>query len=188
MCSQCLSHTGPAPANGTHCSGSSLLLREPSEASPGLHAPPQSKPLRFGAQVALRGTDSVGTAFCAIPGPSSSGVWRARSLRLVAFSASAAQFSGWTAGAPCEADGDCPEPPEVLVSKEACLHFGRQCLSWTAIAPFQPLWLWLPVTGGGWSTARYFCSILCSVRGPGGVFCSSFMRGSYPTVWFASPS
>ena len=30
-----------------HCSGSRLLLWEPSEASPGLHAPPRSKPLRF---------------------------------------------------------------------------------------------------------------------------------------------
>ena len=30
-----------------HCSGSRLLCREPSEASPGLHAPPRSKPLRF---------------------------------------------------------------------------------------------------------------------------------------------
>ena len=39
---------------------------------------------------------------------------------LVAFSASAAQFSGWTAGAPCEADGDCPAPPEVLGKKAAC--------------------------------------------------------------------
>ena len=54
------------------------------------------------------------------PGPSSSGVWRARLLRLVAFSASEAQFSGWTAGAPCEADGDCPAPPEVLAKKLAC--------------------------------------------------------------------
>ena len=30
-----------------HCSGSRLLHQEPSEASPGLHAPPRSKPLRF---------------------------------------------------------------------------------------------------------------------------------------------
>ena len=40
---------------------------EPSEAGPRLHASPWSKPLRFGAQVALRGADSVGTAFCALP-------------------------------------------------------------------------------------------------------------------------
>ena len=55
-----------------------------------------------------------------LPGPSSSGVWRARSLHLIAFPVSAAQFSGYTAGAPCEVDGDCPEPPEVLAKKPAC--------------------------------------------------------------------
>ena len=55
-----------------------------------------------------------------LPGPSSSGVWRARSLHLIAFPVSAAQFSGWTAGAPCEADGDCPAPPEVLAKKPVC--------------------------------------------------------------------
>ena len=59
------------------------------------------------------------------PGPSSSGVWRAWSLRLVAFSVSAAQFSGCTAGAPCEADGGCPAPPEVLAKKPACSLVGR---------------------------------------------------------------
>ena len=47
VCSQCLSHTGPAPAHGAHSSGSRLLLRELSEAGPGLHAPPRSKPLRL---------------------------------------------------------------------------------------------------------------------------------------------
>ena len=52
---------------GAHHSGSTLLHREPSEASPRLHAPPQSKPLRLGSQVALRGSDSVGHAFCALP-------------------------------------------------------------------------------------------------------------------------
>ena len=66
MCSQCLSHAGPAPSHGTHCSGSMLLCQEPSEAGPRLHAPPQSKPLRLGTQVALRGADSVGPAFCAL--------------------------------------------------------------------------------------------------------------------------
>ena len=42
------------------------------------------------------------------------------SLRLIAFPVSAAQFSGWTAGAPREADGDCLVPPEVLAKKPAC--------------------------------------------------------------------
>ena len=48
MCSQCLSHTGPAPAHGAHSSGSRVLHWEPSEAGSGLHAPPRSKPLRLG--------------------------------------------------------------------------------------------------------------------------------------------
>ena len=47
MCSQCLSHTGPAPAHGAHSSGSRLLRQEPSEAGPGLHAPPMCKLLRL---------------------------------------------------------------------------------------------------------------------------------------------
>ena len=47
VCSQCLSHTGPAPAHSTHRSGSRLLRQEPSEASPGLHTLPQSKLLRL---------------------------------------------------------------------------------------------------------------------------------------------
>ena len=47
MCLQCLSHAEPVPAHGTHSSGSRLLRREPSEAGPGLHAPPRSKPLRL---------------------------------------------------------------------------------------------------------------------------------------------
>ena len=67
VCSQCLSQAGHAPAHSAHCSGSTLLRREPSEAGPGLHAPPRSKPLRLGSQVALRGADSVGPAFCALP-------------------------------------------------------------------------------------------------------------------------
>ena len=67
VCVQCLSPAGPAPAHGAHCSGSTLLHQEPSEASFRLHAPPQSKLLRFGTQVAFRGADSVGTAFCALP-------------------------------------------------------------------------------------------------------------------------
>ena len=67
VCSQCLSHAGHAPAHGAHRSGSALLLWEPSEAGPRLHALPWSKPLRLGSQVALRGADLVGPAFCALP-------------------------------------------------------------------------------------------------------------------------
>ena len=109
-----------------------------------------------------------GLHFVPFPGQSSSGVGLVRSLQLVAFPVSAVQFSGCTTGVPCEADGDCPAPPEVLAMKPACSLVGS--LSGAAIAPFQPLGLWLPVTGG-WSAAGYFCSVLCSVCGPGGVLC-----------------
>ena len=108
----------------TNHSGSAMLSREPSEAGPRLHAPPRSKPLRFGAQVVLRGADSV-LHFVPFPGPNSSGVWRALSLQLIAFPVSAAQFSRCTTGAPCEADGDCPAPPEVLAKKPACSFVGK---------------------------------------------------------------
>ena len=67
VCSHCLSHAGHAPAHGAHRSGSTLLHQEPSEASPRLHASPRSKPLSLGSQVALRGADLVGPAFCALP-------------------------------------------------------------------------------------------------------------------------
>ena len=67
MCSQCLSHAGHTPAHGRHCSGSTLLCREPSEAGPRLHAPPWSKLLRLGSQVTLGGADLVGPTFCALP-------------------------------------------------------------------------------------------------------------------------
>ena len=51
----------------TNRSGSTMLSQEPSRAGPRLRALPWSKPLRFSAQVALRGTDLAGTAFCALP-------------------------------------------------------------------------------------------------------------------------
>ena len=94
-----------------------------SEASPRLHAPPGLS--RSGS--ALRKPSEaqiwLGLRFVPFPGPSGSGVGRAPSLRLWPFPV--AQFSGCTAGVPPQADGDCPEPPEVLVNKEACLHFDR---------------------------------------------------------------
>ena len=67
----------------------------------------------------------LGLCFVTFPGPSSSGVWQARSPWLVTFSAAAPQLSGWTAGAPCEADCDCPAPPEVLAKKPACSLVGK---------------------------------------------------------------
>ena len=67
----------------------------------------------------------MGLRFVPFPGRSSSGIWRAQSLRLIAFPVPAAQFSGCTAGAPCQADGDCPGPQEVLARKPACSLVGK---------------------------------------------------------------
>ena len=67
VCSQCLSHAGPAPAHGAHRSGSRLLRWEPSEASPRLHYLPGLSHSGSGTHVVLRGADSVGPAFCALP-------------------------------------------------------------------------------------------------------------------------
>ena len=125
VCLQCLSLAGPAPAHGAHCSGSTLLCWELSEAGLGcMHLLGLS---RSGSALSLTSEAQIelGLCFVPFPGPSSSGVWRVQSLQLIAFPVLAAQFSGCTTGAHCEVDGDCPEPPEVLVSKEACLHFGR---------------------------------------------------------------
>ena len=41
------------------------------------------------------------------------------SLQLIAFPIPATQFSGCTTGAPSQADGDRPEPQEVLAKKPA---------------------------------------------------------------------
>ena len=123
LCLQCLSHAGPAPAHSAHRSGSTLLCREPSEAGPRLHAPPRSKPLRLALRYPSEAQIWLGLRFVAFPGPSSSGVGEWGCCNLSPFSA--AHFSGSTAGAPCQADGDCPEPQEVLVSNQACLQFGR---------------------------------------------------------------
>ena len=67
VCSQCLSYAGPAPAHDAPYSDSTLFHWERSEAGSRLPAPPRSKSLRLGTQVSLRGADSVGPAFCALP-------------------------------------------------------------------------------------------------------------------------
>ena len=109
-----------------HSSGSRLLLREPSEAGPGLNAPPRSKLLRFrhlGSPQRCR----LGWACVLCP----SQVRAAQVMRCLA-SAVAATYR-----LPCSCHlvfwvynqrtfaGGCPEPQEVLVSKEACLQFCR---------------------------------------------------------------
>ena len=73
VCSQCLSHTGPAPAHGV-CS----LPADTAQAlgcSAGIHPQPALGCLHLpglnnsgsGTRVVLRGADSVGPAFCALP-------------------------------------------------------------------------------------------------------------------------
>ena len=73
MCSQCLSHTGPAPAHGAHSLGFRLLCPEPSKAGPGLHAPPRSKSLRLRHWGSPQAQTPLGLRFDPFPGPSSSG-------------------------------------------------------------------------------------------------------------------
>ena len=110
VCLQCLSPAGPAPAGGAHRSGSTLLRRNRLRPALGcMHLPGLSRSglaLRQPSEAQIQ----LGLRFVPFPGRSSSGVWRARSPRLVTFSAAAAQLSGWTAGAPREADCDCPAP------------------------------------------------------------------------------
>ena len=134
VCSQCLSHTGPAPA---HCmctlpahtaQALGCSTGKPSKAGPGLHVPPRSKPLRFrhsGSPQRRRLTWAC--ILC------SSQVRAARVMRCLASKVAAtyrlpipaAWFSGCTTSTPSQADVDRPEPQEVLVSKEACLQFCR---------------------------------------------------------------
>ena len=79
--------------------------------------------LRLSSQVALRGADSLGLRFVPFPGPSSSVFGERGRCDLSPFPA--AQFSGCAAGAPCQADGDCPGPQEVLARKPACSLVGK---------------------------------------------------------------
>ena len=126
------------------CLGSRLLCRELSAASPGLYALPMSKPLRF------RHSDSPQRhrlRWACVLCPSQI---RAGQVTRCLVSAVAATYR---LPRPCHsvfwvynrcsfsADVDRPESQEVLVSKEACLQFGRGCLSGAVSAPF---WLWLP--------------------------------------------
>ena len=72
------------------------------------------------------------------PGPSSSGVWRAQSLRLIAFPVSAAQISGCIAGVPSQEDDDCPEPQKSLLAKKpACILVGNVSLG-LRLSPSSP--------------------------------------------------
>ena len=73
VCSQCLSHTGSAPAHGV-CSllahtAQALVCSAGDHPWPALgclHLPGPSRS-GSGTRVVLRGADSVGPAFCALP-------------------------------------------------------------------------------------------------------------------------
>ena len=167
MCSQWFSHTGFAPHSwrvcfpSLHCSDSRLLCQELSDAGPGLHALPRSKPLRFrflGTPQRCRlcwacilrlsqvQAAQVTRSLVRVVAPS----WR---LRLIPSPVPAAQvfwvysrrtFSllrSWSLAVTILEDVDQQESQEVLVSNEVCLQFGIGCLSGAVIAPF---WLWLP--------------------------------------------
>ena len=96
------------------------------EAGPGLHAPPRSKLLRFRHSGGLQ-RHRLGWASVLCP----SKVQAARVMRCLASTVAATYclpatwFSGCTIGAPSKGDVYCPEPQELLVSKEACLQFCR---------------------------------------------------------------
>ena len=93
MCSQCFSHTWHAPAHGA-CSLPAHTAQalgcssgnHPRPALGCLHLPGLSHS-GSGTRVVLRGTDSIGPAFCALPKSEQLrwwGVWRVRLLRLIA--------------------------------------------------------------------------------------------------------
>ena len=135
-----------------HCLGSRLLCWELSEAGPALYALPRSKLLRFrysGSPQRRR----LGWACVLCP----SQVQAAQVTRCLV----SAVAVTYRLSCPCCSvfwvynrhtfSGGCwlSRIPRSL-SNEACLQFGRKCLSGAAIAPFR---LWLPVTRGGWSAA-----------------------------------
>ena len=129
--SQCLSHPGSAPAHGA-CSLPVHTARtlgcsagnNPRLALGCMHLPGPSRS-GSGTRVVLRGADSVGPAFCALPRSERQFALprRAPMLRLIA--SPPLGLSGCKTSAPSQADVDRPDPQEVLVSKEACLQFYR---------------------------------------------------------------
>ena len=126
VCTECLSPAGPEPSHGAQ-TAPALRCSAGNRLRPALgcvHFPGLSRSgsaLRQPSEAQIR----LGLRFVPFPGPSSSCVWRVRMLRLIAFPVSAAQFPRCTAVTPCEADGDCPEPPEVLAKKPACSLVGK---------------------------------------------------------------
>ena len=107
-----------------HCSGSRLLCPEMSEADPGLHALPRSKPLRFrhwGTPQRRR----LGWACILCPSQVRAAQMTRCLVSVVAATYHLPRPCCSVFSAPSQADVDCPEFQEVLVSNEACMQFGR---------------------------------------------------------------
>ena len=154
MCSQRLSHTGPAPAHGAFAlpvhTAQALGCSAGNRPRPALgcmHFPGLSRS-GSGTWVVLRGADLVGPAFCALP--------RSEQLRLLSRCSTSDLLRRMLT---------VQTPKKSLLAKKPAFSFVDN-VSGAAIAPFQ---FWLPVTRGGQSAAGYLCTVLCSVHGPGGV-------------------
>ena len=125
--SQCLSHTGSAPAHGA-CSlpahtARALCCSAGNNPRP---APPRSKPLRFrhlGSPQRRR--LSWACVLCSSQVQAAQVMRCLASANAVTYILPATRLSGCKTGAPSQADVDHPDPQEVLVSKEACLQFYR---------------------------------------------------------------
>ena len=100
-----------------------LLHGELSEVSPGLHATPKSKLLRF-RQSGSPQRHSWACVLCPSQVRAAQVARCSVSTVAVTYLLPVTRFSGCTISAPSQVDIDCPEPQEVLVSKEACLKFG----------------------------------------------------------------
>ena len=166
-CSQCLGHSGFAPAHGVcafpvyNSQALDCFAGELSDAGPGLRVLPRSKQLRF----MFSGTPQryrLGWACILCPSQVQaaqvtrclvSAVTPRLGVHLITFSIPAAQFSVCTMGTPFQllgswslattllADVNRPASQEVLISNEASLQFGGRGLSGAVIVPFH---LWLP--------------------------------------------
>ena len=132
VCSQCLGHTGFAPAHGmcafpvyTAQALGCSTGNHPRPALGCLHLPGVSRS-GSGTRVVLRGADShLGLRFVPFPDPSSSGDEVFGACDCCDLLPPHRWLSRCATGAPSQADVDRPDPQEVLVSKEACLQFYR---------------------------------------------------------------
>ena len=100
VCSRCLSHVGPVPARGALRSGSRSLHRNHLKLALGCMHLPSLSCSGSGTQLVLRGADSVGPAFCALPRSEQLGGLASAVAVTYRLSHPAAQFSGCTTGAP----------------------------------------------------------------------------------------